>query len=391
MINLSVLRNELVSIVKCREYRNYPEILIAVRKAVAMLGGLNSIVSPGDIVLIKPNLVWDIPWETGGITNPYVIKAVAELSLAAGAAKIVIADGAGVGSNASSAWENQGYHDIVDLKQCEFFDFAEGEFQMVTNPGAFVFKKIRLPKLYLEANVVINLPVMKTHDALRLTLGIKNMKGLIHISDKKRFHKWGLAQSVVDLNKIVLPELTILDGTIGMEGNGPVAGDPVGLGLILASTDTVACDRVAAEIMGFTEDEIGYIKMAGEQGLGCFDLSKIRVIGENLADVKSPFKRLDFNEAILNELGIRLIPCNACSGCSTVMKSYLKFRENFEAMDDLRDVTFIYGQTPKIPENTPGRIVRVGTCTRNLDCKGSLYVPGCPPHPAHFDDILTNK
>ncbi|HEY3425928.1 MAG TPA: DUF362 domain-containing protein [Negativicutes bacterium] len=385
---MSVMGNALVAIVNCTRYHNYPDVKKSVEEVIDFLGGIESIVSLGDHVLIKPNLVWPVPYTSGAITNPYVVKAIAELCLKAGATKIIIADSAAVGCKASEIFEKCDYKRIIDNDRYEFIDFTDGNYQYIVNPSALIFKKIRLPQAYLEANVVINVPVMKTHDALGLTLGLKNMKGIIHLSDKKRFHKWGLAQSIVDLNKVALPELTIMDGTVAMEGNGPVAGEPVGLGLVMASTDTVACDRVAAEIMGFNEEEIDYIKMAAEQGLGCFDLAKIKVIGKNIADVKRPFQRLLLNTAKLNELGINILACNACSGCSNVVISYLKWREKSNNLDLLKGTTIIYGQNAYLSENISGKIISVGTCTRSLTGEEITYIPGCPPHPAHLDEKL---
>lgn len=381
-------RKALVSIVKCPDYLEYCSVLKSVEEAVDLIGGIESIISSGDNVLIKPNLVWTLPFTTGAITNPYVVKAIAELSIKAGAKKITIADGAAIGCKASEVWDKGEYESILKGIPYEFIDFGKDNYQCVVNPSGEIFRKLRLPQSYLEANVVINVPVMKTHDALGLTLGLKNMKGVIHVSDKKRFHKWGLTQSIVDLNKIVLPELTIIDGTIAMEGNGPVAGDPVGLGLIMASSDTVACDRVAAEIMGFNDNEIDYIKMAGEQGLGCFDIDSIKIVGEDIAHVRKPFKRISLNIERLKELDINLLSCDACSGCSNVVISYLQLLENTNRLDLLQGTTIIYGQNAHIPASIAGKIIKLGTCTRKLNREEGIYVPGCPPHPAHIDDKL---
>lgn len=385
---MSGLRNSIVSVTRCVNYDNYNEVENSVKQAVGMIGGFEAIISPGDAVLIKPNLISPKPYTTGATTNPYIVKAIARLCKMSGAGKITIADGSAVGHNATEAFDICGMKQIAQEEGCSLVDFLKDEYQFVVNPCGKVFKRIRVPKTFIESNVVINVPVMKTHDALGVTLGLKNMKGIIHITDKKRFHKWGLAQSIVDLNHIALPELTIMDGTVAMEGNGPASGDPVGIGIIMASTDTVACDRVASEIMGFNEDEIEYIKMAGEQGLGCFELSDITVLGEKISDVARPFKRTVLNREKLKEMGINLVACDACSGCSHVVKNYLGNLEKSGRLEKLRGYTIIYGQSAKLPDDASDRVIRIGVCTRNLNGTDSIYIPGCPPHPLHIKEKL---
>jgi uncharacterized protein (DUF362 family) len=382
------LRSPNVSIVKCNEHDNYQSIKTAVKRCLDLLGGLEAIVSLGDRVLLKPNILAPKPYTTGATTNPYIVKALVELSKEAGAKEVIIGEGSAVGHDTFEGFEFCGIKQIAEEYNCRLVDLAKDEFEYVINPMAKIFKRIRVPKTFIEVNVVINIPVMKTHDALGVTLGLKNMKGIIHISDKKRFHKWGLAQSVVDLNHIALPELTVMDGTIAMEGNGPVSGNPVGLGLIMASTDTVACDAVACKIMGFEPEEIDYIKFAQEQGLGCCDISKIKVLGERLSDVVRPFKRISLNHEKLKELGINLISCDACSGCNHVVMSYLVGLEEKGKLQELSGYTIVYGQSAYIPEEVKDKVIKLGVCTRNLTGAEGIYIPGCPPHPHHINEKI---
>lgn len=387
-IYMAFERNSTVSIVKCNEHDNYNLVKEAVKKSLDLIGGLESIISLGDRVLIKPNLIAPLYYTTGTTTNPHIIKAVAELSKAAGAREIVIADGSAVGNNAAEALEVCGIKSMANELGYKTLDITKDEFVYVMNPVAKIFKKIRLPKIFIESDVVINLPVMKTHDALGVTLGLKNMKGIIHLQDKKRFHKWGLAQCIVDLNHLVLPQLTLIDGTIAMEGSGPKSGEPVGLGLILASKDTVAGDRVACEIMGFEPYEVEYIRQCGEEGLGNFELKDIKIVGEDLKSVIRPFKRSTLDMDKLKELGIKLIACDACSGCELTIKNYLIIAEKKGILEQLKRCTLVYGQNPSIPEGETGKVIRIGTCTKSLQYEGSTYIPGCPPHAHHFDDKL---
>jgi hypothetical protein len=243
----------------------------------------------------------------------------------------------------------------------------------------------------MEADVIINTPVMKTHDVFPATLGLKNMKGVLQEKDKKRFHKWGLAQSIVDLNKLVLPQVTVLDGTVGMEGMGPAHGTPVNLGIIVSSFDTVAADSVAAAAMGIDPLEIEYVKLASEQGLGCADFSRIEVVGLRIEEVKRPFKRLKLDFEGYREKGIEIYEKGACSGCRNMMEAFIADHMESKGKLGLLDgYTLIFGQNVKIPDKYEGKLVNVGLCTRKFREKGE-YIPGCPPHPHNLVAFFENK
>ena len=294
-------REPRVSIVKCSEYQQFEAVKAALNKVTDLIGGLESLITPGDHVLIKPNLLCEADYKTGATTNPNVIFALAELCKEMGAKKVTVAEGAAIGADTDAVFDTLGIRELAQKHHCNLVNLLKEEFTYVMNPLGRNIKRLRLPRIFIESNVVINLPVMKTHDALAVTLGLKNLKGVIHQTDKKRFHKWGLAQTIVDLGQLVMPELTIVDATVALEGMGPVVGNPVGLGLLLASTDTIAVDRVSMAIMGFELAEVEYLKMAGEQGLGCTDLDKIKVVGEELNSVKRPFARLSLDHELLEQ------------------------------------------------------------------------------------------
>jgi uncharacterized protein (DUF362 family) len=384
-------RDPQVAIVKCHDYHQVSTVKASVREVTDHIGGLESIVSPGDSVLIKPNLIAAHDYKTGVTTNPNVVFAIAELCREVGAKKITVADGSAVGHDTDRVFDRLGLRELAREYRCELVNLTKDDFTYVVNPLGRNIKRIRLPRTFIESNVVINVPVMKTHDALTVTLGLKNLKGIIHLSDKKRFHKWGLAQTIADLGHLALPELTVVDGTVALEGMGPVVGKPVDLGLLLASTDTLAVDRVCLEIMGFALNEIEYIRLAGEQGLGCTDLSKITVLGEELNTVIRPFERVSIDKKTLDEMGIKVFECDACSGCNSMINSYLYGLYVKGQLEKLRNCTLIYGQNPRLPERENGRIIRLGVCTRNTTFNEGIYVPGCPPHPLHINDFLENK
>ena len=385
------LRDAKVSIRRCADIHQFEAVKESLRQATELFGGLDSLITPGDHVMIKPNLLCDADYKTGATTNPNVIFAMAELCKEWGARKVIIAEGAAIGNDTDQVFDALGIREMAQKHQCSLVNLLKDEFTYCLNPLGRNIKRIRLPRTFIESNVVINIPAMKTHDALAVTLGLKNLKGMIHQTDKKRFHKWGLSQTIVDLGHLAMPELTIMDGTVALEGMGPVVGNPVHLGLVMASTDIIAIDRVAMAIMGFDLPEVEYIRLAGEQGLGCSDLAAIEIVGESLENVKRPFARLSLDPEILRQMDIRLVSCDACSGCNNAISAYLYGQYLKGTLDKLKGCTLIYGQNPYIPEDNRGKIIRLGVCTRNVQLQEGIYVPGCPPHPLHIDDFLSGK
>jgi len=379
-----------VSIAKCQKIHDYKSVRKAVKKSLDLIGGLDSLVSPGDRVLVKPNLIGPYHYTTGATTSPHVIRALCELAKEAGARKVTIADGSAVGSKTEEVFTVTGLGELSTKIGADLVNLKKNKTVYMGIPNGKVFRRLKIPEAVMEADVIINAPVMKTHDVFPATLGLKNMKGVLQEKDKKRFHKWGLAQSIVDLNKLVLPQVTVLDGTVGMEGMGPARGTPVNLGIIVSSFDTVAADSVAAAVMGIDPLEIEYVRLAFEQGLGCADLPRIEVVGLGIEEVRRPFKRLKLDFRAYREKGIEIYEKGACSGCRNTMQAFIAdYMEGRGRLSLLDGYTLIFGQQVKIPDKFEGKLVNIGLCTRKFREKGE-YIPGCPPHPhdlvAFFED-----
>jgi uncharacterized protein (DUF362 family) len=382
------MKDSLVGIVKCSEDANLEEVQAALCRLMDWLGGVHALINPGDQVLIKPNLVEAKPYKTGATTNPLLIQAVIQMVKAAGARNVIVGEGSTVGSDTTKIAEELGIIDLCIKEEIQFIDFKRSDYAYVVNSSAKKMRRLRLPKCLIESNVIINLPVMKTHDCLPVSLGLKNMKGVLHENDKKRFHRWDLEQCLVDLNRIVLPELTILDGTVGMEGLGPVYGEPVHLGLLIGSYDTVAADVIAAEVMGFKLEEINYIKMAGEAGLGCKDRENITIAGENPETVRKVFKRVALNSDDYLKKGIRVIESGACSGCKHCLEWLVANMEREKKLHRLQGCVFVLGR-PDISnmDLTGAKPIRFGQCAKNAVLQGPFFY-GCPPHLMDIADLL---
>ena len=219
-----------------------------IRRAVDLVGGFSAFVKTGDRVLVKPNMVGgeNVP---GTMTDIHVIKAVCDLAHDAGAAKVVVGDSCHVGGNTTDYAKALGLLDLLEGTPYEFVDFKKGKTKTVAVDGE-VIEGLRVSGILDDVDVVINVPVMKTHMHVKVTLATKNMKGLVHDSSKRKMHEAGVEMAIVDMAKVLRADLNIIDGIVGSEGRAPSWGVPKPMGLILAGADPIALDVVCSEVMG---------------------------------------------------------------------------------------------------------------------------------------------
>ena len=368
------MENNKVSIVKI-EREQIPQ---AVRKAVDLIGGIEEVVRPGEKVLLKVN--WAVVPEdpkVGVTTNPLVARAVADLVKEAGAEPI-ITDSAARGVNTDLVIEATGYNKLRE-EGYQIVNLDKEEVIKVDYPEANLIKTIKTFALATEVDKIINIPLLKTHDGAEATLGLKNMKGLLHDDYKSKLHREGLFEGVVDVNFRFTPDLVVYDGTWAMEGLGPMYGIPVKLDLILAGRDVVAGDTVAGYIMGFEPTELMITKLAYERGLGEMDLSKITIMGESLDSVKRRFMRVEEDKRIIYPDVNIIHSAGTCTGCKVAIMSTLFDMKNKGILDEARGLTFITGDV-ELPYDIPeDKVVTVGICVPE-EKRGERWSRGCPPN-----------
>jgi uncharacterized protein (DUF362 family)/Pyruvate/2-oxoacid:ferredoxin oxidoreductase delta subunit len=326
---------ERVSIAQCTDYA-YPQVLAGVKNALEPLGGMKAYVTRGDRVLLKPNLLSAKQPDRCVTTHPALVKAVAQLVQEAGGIP-AIGDSPAVGGLRRVAAQ-AGITAVANELGCplvEFQDVAE-----IKASEAYTFRRFELAKAVLEADVVINLPKVKTHSQTILTLGVKNIFGCVPGMRKAQWHlKAGtdhayFAGMLAELCHIVKPALTIADGVVGMEGNGPGNGDPRTLGLILVSGNTHALDTIICRIIGVPPQELLTLQAAKQRGFAGTDPKQIEVLGQKAEDLRvAPFRlprRFDVQwnlpAFVKSPLKNILIPkpivdrdlCQVCGACAEV-------------------------------------------------------------------------
>jgi len=250
-----------------------------VRDAVAAIGGMSGFVARGETVVVKPNIGWDRKPEQAANTNPEVVREVVLMCLEAGAAKVKVFDRTCndprrcyVTSGIAAALEALG-DDRVEVSQID-----ERRFRKVASPDALILKNWAYYEDVLDADRFINVPVAKHHSASGLTIGMKNVMGIIG-GNRATLHR-KLAEALVDMNRVVRSHLTVVDATRVLVANGPQGGrleDVQAFETVLASIDVVAADAVAASLFGKTAKDLPYLQLAEEKGLGAADLARIRI------------------------------------------------------------------------------------------------------------------
>jgi hypothetical protein len=211
------------------------------------------------------------------------------------------------------------------------------------------------------------------------------MKGVLPGNEKKRTHRLGLDRAIVDLNRVMRPDLTVVDAIVGRGGTHTHEEDRVPLGCIVAGRDVVAVDTVCATMMGFDVEDILHVKLAGEAGLGEADLARIDIRGEPIESVAHPF--IPYAEAAKARFGAaNIIEKNTCTGCMGEMESTFLYLNKAGYGDRLEDLTLIMGTPDEIPvlNGTP---VIVGKCPRSYRDLG-VWAPGCPPHGIKIADAV---
>jgi len=283
---------EKVAIAACADYA-YAQVLAGVRDVLKPLGGMKAFVKRRDKVLIKPNLLAPKHPDRCVTTHPALVKAVAELVQEAGGIP-TIGDSPAVGGLRRAAAQ-AGIAAVAEEVGCTLMEFKE--VAEVRADEACTFRRFELAKAVLEADVVINLPKVKTHSQTLLTLGVKNIFGCIPGMRKAQWHlKAGIdhayfAAMLAELAQIVKPCLTIADGVIGMEGDGPGNGDPRLLGLILAAGNPFALDTTICRIIGVAPQDLLTIEAGRERGFAGTDPKQIKVLGQQIEDLEvSPFR-----------------------------------------------------------------------------------------------------
>lgn len=254
-----------------------------VREAME-LARFQEFIPKGEPIALKPNLGWDI-LIPGAVSAPWVVEGVINV-LKEYASELYVVESDQVVVNVEDAVRKTRIFEICQKTGVPWVNMSKGKFVRSEDPKRLVLHHIYLPEILTRSHLV-TLPLMKTHNKSTVTGAIKNQWGCLQTL-RHNFHPV-LSQALVDLNSILQPKFAVMDGTIGLEGNGPKSGFPKEMGLVLASGDLVALDATAAQIMGFDPRQIEHLMLCEQHGLGTANPAEIEVVGENLEAHRTPF------------------------------------------------------------------------------------------------------
>lgn len=288
-------------------YRKPPVSRVAILSAARYDQSLHEIVLQGlklfplDVkgksILLKPNLV---EFDTSGVinTHPALIAAAITAFRRSGAREVIVAEGPGHRRDNEYLLHASGLYDVLKEHATRYVDLNSDDVQLAKLRSRFTrLNELYLPKTLLRADLIVSMPKLKTHHWAGVTLSLKNMFGVVPGSvygwPKNVLHWVGIHGSILDINSsLPVPQFAIIDGIVGMEGNGPIQGQAKNTGVVIFGTDMVAADATAVRIMKIEPRKIRYLQMAGDF-LGNIGSDVIEQIGERLDKFQQDFRVIE--------------------------------------------------------------------------------------------------
>ena len=343
---------------------------------IALLTAANAadMVVPGASIVLKPNLVAESTPESGATTHPGVLSGCIEYFRAAGFDDISIMEGSWVGSDTRTCFRVAGYDKVCEKYGVKFYNLRRESTRMIQTP----MRKMEVCEKILDAGFLINLPVLKGHCQTVMTCALKNMKGCLPDSEKRRFHREGLIKPIAALGAALKPDLTIVDSICGdlsfEEGGNPIQTNRMYLG-----TDSVQLDAYGLELMGLDPSDVPYIELCERWGGGSMKIEPDDIITLNEGKGSAPYKNA---ARYLSKLTRSVREDSACSACYASLT---------RALHVLRGEGVRVNETINIGQGWQGKEmdgIGIGRCCAGASCG---FAKGCPPTARAVADLLREK
>ena len=318
-------------------------------------------------IAIKPNLVVVSPAEFGATTHPEVVAGIIEYLQGNQFEDITIVEGSWVGDRTSEAYEYCGYRALCEQYGVPFVDGQKEKWHSVDCAGM----KLNVIDAVDRMDFLINVPVLKGHCQTKMTCALKNLKGLLPNSEKSRFHRMGLHKPIAHLQTAIRQDFIVVDHICG-DLDFEEGGNPVVRNCIMAATDPVLVDSYACRLLHYTPDDVPYVRMAQQLGVGSTDLDAAQIIdlgGFHGYDGKEMMEDLPREHKIL-EVSYAVNEVNSCSACYANLTGAL-WRLKEEGLLEKLDTPIAIGQGMQGKTGKLG----VGRCTKDFD----VCIMGCPP------------
>lgn len=313
-------------------------------------------------IALKPNLLHVDRAENGAITHPELVEGVLRYLRQNHFSNVCVMEGSWVGARTSQAVEASGIADICRKYEIPFIDLQKDSSYICEAHGM----QLKLCSEVAKTDFMINMPVLKGHCQTRITCAMKNAKGVIPNSEKRRFHTLGLHKPIAHLNTILPPQLVLVDNICG-DLNFEEGGNPVVMNRIFACLDPVLCDAYVCECIGYSVDEVPYVRIAAQLGAGNADVSRAELVLLNEPSEALPDMHASGRIRTLEVYTDARDACSACYGSLVYALERLKYQDNLRRKRE----KICIGQGWK--EQTG--VIGIGNCT----CGCRNHLPGCPP------------
>lgn len=344
----------------------------------------------GAKILLKPNLVRPQPIAIPAMTTDIrVLLALVDYLKDTGAKQISIGEKPGFGFPARKAFNLTGLDEYAKKSDFDLICFDEEPWIRQKNPKADLFMKPLIPKAALEAELLINVPKMKTHMHTLVSLGMKNFQGLVNDNERMLFHRGDINHKIVDTVLACPPDFTIIDALLPMEGQAPFFGDAVpDFNILIGGTNVAATDAVACMVMKISPEEVTYLRIAREKGLGPIEPALISIQGDDLKTAARAFKRPIISSAGVYK-NIKVIEGGVCLGCMSSVRHSLDKLDFDGLIDKIGKVTICSGRpmpNHQFIGNWEGELWLFGNCTAEItfpELEKRMkphFIQGCPPH-----------
>lgn len=359
------------------EYAGLEEIIRQKQERMAGVCGQGEMRPEKMRIAIKPNLLDCTPADYGATTHPEIVEGIIRYLQARNYTNITIMEGAWVGGNTQEAFKHCGYRDIEKRYGVPLIDCQHESSYRVSCAGM----ELSVCSCYQDVDFLINVPVLKGHCQTQITCALKNMKGLIPNSEKRRFHTLGLHKPIAHLNTHIHQDFIVVDHICG-DPDFEEGGNPLVRNCIMCALDPVLTDAYTATILGYGAREVGYVKLAEQLGVGSADAEAAHIItieGVNCEDMPDSHKVLAVSYAVED--------VDSCSACYAVLISALNRLKEEGFLDKLE--SRIINDRIAIGQGYRGRKGKcgVGNCTRLFD----FNIPGCPPSEDEIYEALKER
>lgn len=362
-----------------------PSIDVMVEQVLDQLGGAEKLIKKNSTVIIKPNAGHLGAPGTSINTNHELLRSVIKAVKKAGAKRIIVGEAAAIGCDTMACFESAGHAQVARDEDVELYDIKSDKdlVKVQIRDSHSDITHVMLPKLLLEAEHIINLPVFKSHASMVFSCALKNIKGVVQDKVHYEMHKTNLAMAMMDIWSVVKADLTIADLIYPAEGFGPHSAVPLDFGCVVASKDPVALDATACRMVGLDINMVDYFEAARQRGLGTSDEENIIVKGKTIEEV---YKKmwLPYLEKFDTWPEYNIMYENSCSSCQSLVAFTMEKLKALNEYDKNTDAVIVLGAKKSIPEDIPPeKLILCGNCTAKYRNRG-VAVHGCPPSEPHI-------